>query len=59
MNRRSMRAREYYGYAMIAGLSFSEARHTKPGWVIDLYKMRIEYDVMIASGATMRRMGLM
>ena len=54
-----MRAREYYGYAMIAGLSFSEARHTKPGWVIDLYKMRIEYDVMIASGATMRRMGLM
>lgn len=50
--------REYYGYALIAGLSFTEARHTKPGWIIDLYKMRIEYDIKLAGGRIARRTGL-
>ena len=50
MNRRATRAREYYGYAMIAGLSFTEARRTQPGWIMDLYRIRVDYDSRINYG---------
>jgi len=44
MNRRATRAREFYGYALVAGLSFTEARRMQPGWIMDLYRIRADYD---------------
>ena len=45
MNRRETRAREYYGYALIAGISITEARRLTPGWIRDMYKIRFDYDI--------------
>lgn len=50
MNRRETRAREYYGYALIAGISISEARRLQPGWIADMYKIRADYDVRAMGG---------
>ena len=58
MNRRSRRAREYYSYALIAGVSFTEARHMLPGWILDLYKLRAEYDARMMGTKIARRTGL-
>ena len=58
MNRRSMRAREYYSCALIAGVSFTEARHMLPGWILDLYKLRAEYDARLMGAKIARRTGL-
>ena len=54
-----MRAREYYSCALIAGIGFSEARHTLPGWILDLYKLRIEYDARMMGAKMLRRTGLL
>ena len=48
MNRRETRAREYYGYALIAGVPMDEARRMKPGWIIDLFNVRARYDARMA-----------
>ena len=37
--------REYYAYALIAGISISEARRLTPGWIRDMYKIRLDYDI--------------
>ena len=59
MNRRETRAREYYGYALIAGISLGEARRLTPGWIMDMYKIRAEHDVRVNGGKiAMRQMGL-
>ena len=44
MNRRQTRAREYYGYALIAGVTYTEARRMQPGMIADLYRIRMDYD---------------
>ena len=44
MNRRATRAREFYGYALVAGVSFTEARRMQPGWIMDLFRIRADYD---------------
>lgn len=44
MNRRPTRAREYYAYALIAGISVSEAKHLQPGWIADMYFIKMDYD---------------
>ena len=44
MNRRATRAREYYGYALVAGISITEARRMQPGWIMDMYRIRADYD---------------
>ena len=54
-----MRAREYYGFALIAGMSLSEARHTMPGWILDMYKLRLEYDARLMGVRQLRRTGLL
>lgn len=54
-----MRAREYYSCALIAGLGLSEARHMTPGWILDLYKLRIEYDARMMGMKMLRRTGLL
>ena len=44
MNRRGMRAREYYGCALIAGIEVEKARRMMPGFVMDMYRIRDKYD---------------
>ena len=36
--------REYYAYALIAGISISDARRLTPGWIVDMYTIRVKYD---------------
>lgn len=50
MNRRATRAREFYGYALVAGISINEARRLQPGWIIDMYKIRADYDARMNMG---------
>lgn len=54
-----MRVREYYAYALIAGISIAEARHMLPGWVVDCFKIRAEYDARMMGIKMPRRMGLL
>lgn len=39
--------REYYAYALIAGISVADARRMLPGFIMDMYKIRAEYDVKV------------
>ena len=49
MNRRGMRVIEFYGYALIAGIQREQAEGMLPGYILDMYKMRFEYDAKLAS----------
>lgn len=44
MSRRGMRVREYYGCALIAGINVDRARRMEPGFIIDMYRIRMKYD---------------
>lgn len=51
--------REYYGYALIAGIPMETARRMLPGYIFDMYKMRCDYDMRMQYGKRIRkRMGL-
>ena len=54
-NRRGTRVREYYAYALIAGISIAEARRMLPGFIMDMYKIRAEYDVKVNGGKIVKR----
>lgn len=41
-----MTFRRVLSYGLIAGMNMGEIRHSRPGLVIDLFSMRIEYDKM-------------
>lgn len=56
MNRRATRAREYYGYALIAGIPVDQARRMTPGWIMDMYKIRMDYDMRINWGKGIRKL---
>ena len=43
-----MRVREYYGYALIAGISHEEAEDMLLGYILDMYIMRLRYDAKLA-----------
>ena len=58
MNRRETRVREYYGYALIAGIEVDEARRMMPGFIRDMYNIRLKYDVRMMGGKIGRKMGL-
>jgi hypothetical protein len=58
VNRRETRVREYYGYALIAGIPVEEARRMKPGFIRDMYNIRFKYDVRMMGGKIGRKMGL-
>jgi hypothetical protein len=49
-----MRVREYYGYALIAGIGHDEAGGMLPGYILDMYMMRLKYDAKLA-GAKMEK----
>lgn len=57
MNRRGMRTREYYGYALIAGIGKEEAEDMLLGYIMDMYVMRLRYDAKLA-GAILERKAL-
>lgn len=48
MNRRGRRVREYYGFALIAGISHEDAEDMLIGYVLDMYMMRLRYDAKLA-----------
>jgi len=48
MNRRGIRTREYYGYALIAGIPHDEAEDMTPGYILDMYMIRLRYDARMA-----------
>ena len=56
MSDRETRAREFYGYALIAGIPVKEARRMAPGWIMDMYKIRMDYDMRINWGKGIRKM---
>ena len=58
MNRRGTRVREYYGYALIAGISVDDARRMTPGFIRDMYQIRLKYDAKMNVGRIGRRLGL-
>ncbi len=58
MNQRGMRVVEYYGYALIAGIGHDEAERMLPGYILDMYMMRLKYDVKLAGGKLARRFGM-
>lgn len=49
-----MRTVEYYGYALIAGISHQDAEDMLLGYIMDMYVMRLKYDARLAAG----RMGI-
>lgn len=54
MNRRGRRVREYYGFALIAGIRHEDAEDMLIGYVLDMYMMRLRYDAKLA-GARLER----
>ena len=44
-----MRVREYYGYALIAGIGHEEAEDMLLGYILDMYMMRLKYDAKLAT----------
>ena len=50
--------REYYAYALIAGISIRDARRMLPGFIMDMYKIRAEYDVKVNGGKIVKRQAL-
>ena len=58
MNRRGLRVREVYGYALIAGIAVEDAARMAPGFVLDMYVMRAKYDARLAAPGVMRKAGL-
>ena len=50
--------REYYGYALIAGIAPKDARHMMPGFLRDMYWIRFKYDVQLMGGKIGRKLGL-
>ena len=50
-----MRTREYYGYALIAGISRNDAEDMLPGYVLDMYILRLKYDAKLAGAKIERR----
>ena len=55
MNRRATRAREFYAYALIAGIPVKDARRMTPGWIMDMYKIRMDYDLRMNYGKSLLR----
>ena len=50
--------REYYGYALVAGISVNDARRMFPGFIRDMYTIRAKYDIRLMGGKIGRKMGL-
>lgn len=47
-----MTIREYYGYALVAGIPYRDARHMAPGFILDMYVIRMKHDRRVAGKAS-------
>ena len=47
--------REFYGYALIAGIEVEKARRMMPGFIMDMFKIRTKYDVRVNGGKIAKR----
>ena len=43
---------------MLAGFSYTEARRQKPGFILDMYKARVDYDAHLAGAKLARKVGI-
>ena len=50
--------REFYGYALVAGIRPKDARRMTPGFIRDMYVIRARYDAQLVGGKVRRKMGL-
>lgn len=50
--------REYYGYALVAGIEPEKARRMYPGFIRDMYTIRLKYDIKLMGGKIGRKIGL-
>ena len=50
--------REYYGYALVAGISVKDARRMFPGFLRDMFMIRHKYDIKLMGGQIGRRFGM-
>lgn len=57
MNRRGRRVREYYGFALIAGIQKEDAEDMMLGYVLDMYALRLKYDAQLAGAKIDRTLG--
>ena len=51
-----MTERNIYSCGLIAGLTMREMRHMTPGFILDMYYWRCEYDTRMNTGKSLRRM---
>ena len=51
-----MRTREYYGYALICGIPPERAKRMLPGFIMDMFKIRAEYDVRVNGGKVAKKL---
>ena len=51
-----MTDRQIYSCGLTAGLTMTEMRHMTPGFILDMYFWRVEYDSRMNYGKSIRRM---
>jgi hypothetical protein len=51
-----MTDRNIYSCGLIAGLTYREMRHMTPGFILDMYYWRCDYDSRMMFGKGMREM---
>lgn len=51
-----MTCRNIYSSGLIAGLGMREMRHMTPGFILDMYYWRMEYDTRMMYGKSLRGM---
>lgn len=51
-----MTPREIYSCGLIAGLGYGEMRHMLPGFILDMYYWRCDYDSRMVTGKSIRQM---
>lgn len=50
-----MTIREYYGYALVAGIQYRDARHMTPGFILDMYVIRTRHEMKMHGRQRRRR----
>jgi len=50
-----MTPRNIYSCGLIAGLSMRDMRHMTPGFILDMYYWRVDYDSRMSFGKSIRQ----
>ena len=51
-----MTERQIYSCGLIAGLTVREMRHMTPGFILDMYYWRVNYDSRMMFGKSLRQL---